>query len=79
MNGNQVLVAVMLWLSGVVVDQVFILGGLDVRVKTYLLIIAGKGLYSHVKFSRLVSIAKLFEQRNFPDLYGMFALCLIFQ
>ena len=32
--------AVMLWLSGVVVAQAFISGGVDVRTETYLLIIA---------------------------------------
>ena len=39
MNRNQVSLAVMLWLSGVVVDQIFILEGLDVCAETYLLII----------------------------------------
>ena len=41
MNGKQVSLAVMLWLSGVVVDWAFISGGVDVRADTYLLIIAG--------------------------------------
>ena len=50
--------AVMLWLSGVVVDQAFISGGVDVHTETYLLIIAGKCFYSCVKFSRLVPTAK---------------------
>ena len=40
MNGNQVSLAVMLWLSGVVVDRAFISGGLDMRAETSLLIIA---------------------------------------
>ena len=40
MNGDQVSLAVMLWLSGVAVNLVFISGGLDVRAETYLLIIA---------------------------------------
>ena len=35
MNGNLVLLAVTLWLSGVVVDQAFISGGVDVRMETY--------------------------------------------
>ena len=34
MNGNQVSLGVMLWLSGVVVDRVFISGGVDVRAET---------------------------------------------
>ena len=40
MNRNQMSLAVMLWLSGVVIDQAFISGGVDVRTETYLLIIA---------------------------------------
>ena len=40
MNRNQVSLALMLWLSGVVVDWAFISGGVDVRVEAYLLIIA---------------------------------------
>ena len=40
MNGNQVWLTVMLWLSGVVVDWAFTLGGVDVHAETYLLIIA---------------------------------------
>ena len=40
MNENQVSLAVMLWLSGVVVDWVFISGDVDVCAETYLLIIA---------------------------------------
>ena len=40
MNRNQMSLGVMLWLSGVVVDQAFISGGVDVRTDTYLLIIA---------------------------------------
>ena len=38
MNGNQVLLAVMLWLSEVVVDRAFISKGVDVLTETYLLI-----------------------------------------
>ena len=40
MNGNQVKLAVMQLLSGVVVDRAFISGGVDVHAETYLLIIA---------------------------------------
>ena len=40
MNGNHMSLAVMLWLSGVVVDRAFILGGVDMCAEMYLLIIA---------------------------------------
>ena len=40
MSGNQVWLAAMLWLPGVVVDRAFISGGVDVRAETYFLIIA---------------------------------------
>ena len=40
MNQKKVLLGVMLWLSGVVIDWVFILGGMEVRAEAYLLIIA---------------------------------------
>ena len=50
---------VTLWLSGVVVDRTFTLGGVDMREQAYLLIV-DKCFYSRVKFSRLVLTAKLF-------------------
>ena len=40
MNGNLVSLAVILWLSVVIVDRAFISGGVDMRAETYLLIIA---------------------------------------
>ena len=52
---SQVLLAVTLWLSGVVVDRTFTSVGVDVRVSSLC-----KCLCSLVKFSWLVSTAKLF-------------------
>ena len=40
MNENQVLLAVMLWLSGVIVNWAFTSEGMDVCTEAYLLIIA---------------------------------------
>ena len=40
MDENQVSVAVTLWLSGVVIDQTFTSGSVDVRTQAYSLIIA---------------------------------------
>ena len=40
MNENQVSLAVMLWLSGVVVNRAFTPGGVDMHAEAYLLIIA---------------------------------------
>ena len=40
MDENQVLLAITLWPSGVVIDRAFTLGGADVRAQAYLLIIA---------------------------------------
>ena len=55
---SQVLLAVTLWLSGVVIDQTFTLAGVDVHA-AYSLITATY-VYSRVKFSRLVSTMKFF-------------------
>ena len=46
LNKNQVSLAVMLWLSGVVVDWVFISEGVDVRTETYSLITAALNFFN---------------------------------
>ena len=52
MNENQVSLAVMLWLSGVVLNRAFTSGGVDVRTETYLLIITAYCL--HIFYNAII-------------------------
>ena len=53
----------------VVVDRAFTLGGVDLHMDTHSQMIAAQVFFSNVTFLQLVLTAKLFQQRNFPDLW----------
>ena len=56
---SQLLLVVTLWLSGVVIDWMFTLGGVDMRVRLFVDHHCIKFVI-RVKFSQLVPTAKLF-------------------
>ena len=67
---SQVSLAVTLWLSGVVINQTFTSGGVDVHARLlHLLIITAKCFYSCVKFLRLGSTTKFTLAAKFYSVY----------
>ena len=57
---SQLSLAVMLWLSGVVVDRTFTLGGVDMSARLFVDHRHINALVCMLKFSWLVSITKIF-------------------